>query len=192
MSTRLRKLTSAPAQQPEAEPVTVTVARVVRPEQQDAFEEWAADVQRLLTQFPGNLGSSLLRPGPGSDEFHLVFRFTDDEALSAWERSPERAEALAHVHRMTEDSRTARAVGLETFFAVPAKPGPAWRSWLLTVAVVLAMTTTFQLIAVPFVGSWPWGLRLLLSAVYVVTALRLLMPRLSRLFGSWLQGSRRR
>jgi uncharacterized protein len=170
----------------------VTVARVVRPEQQDAFEEWAADVQRLLTQFPGNLGSSLLRPGPGSDEFHLVFRFTDDEALSAWERSPERAEALAHVHRMTEDSRTARAVGLETFFAVPAKPGPAWRSWLLTVAVVLAMTTTFQLIAVPFVGSWPWGLRLLLSAVYVVTALRLLMPRLSRLFGSWLQGSRRR
>jgi uncharacterized protein len=192
MSTRLRSLTSAPAPQPAAEPVTVTVARVVRPEQQDAFEEWAADVQRLLTQFPGNLGSSLLRPGPGSDEFHLVFRFTDDEALSAWERSPERAEALAHVHRMTEDSRTARAVGLETFFAVPAKPGPAWRSWLLTVAVVLAMTTTFQLIAVPFVGSWPWGLRLLLSAVYVVTALRLLMPRLSRLFGSWLQGSRRR
>jgi len=190
--TRLRSLTSGPVQQPAAEPVTVTVARVVRPEKQDAFEQWAADVQELLTQFPGNLGSSLLRPGPGSDEFHLVFRFTDDEALSAWERSPERAEALARVHRMTEDSRTARAVGLESFFAVPAKPGPAWRSWLLTVAVVLAMTTTFQLVAVPFVGSWPWGLRLLLSAVYVVTALRVLMPRFSRLFGSWLQGTRRR
>jgi uncharacterized protein len=190
--TRLRSLSSATGPQPATEPVTVTVARVVRPEQQDAFEEWAADVQELLTRFPGNLGSSLLRPGPGSDEFHLVFRFTDDEALSAWERSPERAEALARVHRMTEDTRTARAVGLETFFAVPAEPGPAWRSWLLTVAVVLAMTTTFQLIAVPFVGDWPWGLRLLLSAVYVVTALRLLMPRLSRRFGPWLQGSRRR
>ena len=175
--TRLRTLTSAPTPQPAAEPVTVTVARVVRPEQQDAFEEWAADVQGAADAVPGQPGSSLLRPGPGSDEFHLVFRFTDDEALSAWERSPERAEALARVHRMTEDPRTARAVGLETFFAVPAKPGPAWRSWLLTVAVVLAMTTTFQLVAVPFVGSWPWGLRLLLSAVYVVTALRLLMPR---------------
>ena len=192
MSTRLRSLTSASDPQRAAEPVTVTVARVVPPAQQDAFEGWAAQVQGLLATFPGNLGSSLLRPGPGSDEFHLVFRFTDDEALSAWERSPERAEALARVHRMTEDSRTARAVGLESFFAVPAEPGPAWRSWLLTVAVVLAMTTTFQLVAVPFVGSWPWGLRLLLSAVYVVTALRLLMPRLSRLFGPWLQDSGRR
>ena len=131
--TRLRSLTSAPALRPAAEPVTVTVARVVRPGQQDAFEEWAADVQELLTRFPGYLGSSLLRPGPGSDEFHLVFRFTDDEALSAWERSPERAEALARVHRLVEDSRTARAVGLESFFAVPAQPGPAWRSWVLTV-----------------------------------------------------------
>jgi antibiotic biosynthesis monooxygenase (ABM) superfamily enzyme len=190
--TRLRSLTSAPAPQPAAEPVTVTVARVVRPEQQDAFEEWAADVQELLTRFPGNLGSSLLRPGLGSDEFHLVFRFTDDEALSVWERSPERADALARVHRLVEDSRTARAVGLESFFAVPAQPGPAWRSWLLTVAVVLAMTSTFQLVAVPFVGSWPWGLRLLLSAVYVVTALRVLMPRVSRWLGPWLQATRRR
>ncbi|WP_138758335.1 antibiotic biosynthesis monooxygenase [Modestobacter altitudinis] len=192
MSTRLRSLTSAPAPQPVTEPVTVTVARVVRPEQQDAFERWAAEIQELLAGFPGNLGSSLLRPGRGSDEFHLVFRFTDDEALSAWERSPERAEALARVHQLVEDSRTARAVGLETFFAVPAKPGPAWRSWLLTVAVVLAMTTTFQLVAVPFVGGWPWGLRLVVSAVFVVSALRVLMPRLSRWLGPWLQGSRRR
>jgi antibiotic biosynthesis monooxygenase (ABM) superfamily enzyme len=191
MSTRLRSLTSAPAPQPAAQPVTVTVARVVRPAQQDAFEEWAARVQELLATFPGNLGSSLLRPGPGSDEFHLVFRFTDDEALSAWERSPERAEALAQVHRLAEDSRTARAVGLETFFAVPARPGPPWRSWLLTVAVVLALTSSFQLVAVPFIGSWPWGLRLLLSAVYVVTALRYLMPRLSRRLGPWLQATRR-
>ena len=192
MSTRLRSLTTSPAPQPVAEPVTVTVARVVRPEVQDAFERWAADVQQLLAGFPGHLGSSLLRPGPGSDEFHLVFRFADDEALSAWERSAERAEALAEVHRLVEDERIARAVGLESFFAVPPRPGPAWRSWLLTVAVVLALTTSFQLVAVPFVGSWPWGARLLLSAVYVVTALRFLMPRLSRRLGPWLQGARRR
>jgi antibiotic biosynthesis monooxygenase (ABM) superfamily enzyme len=197
VTTRLRSLPerligNTVARQPVPEPVTVTVARVVRPDQYDAFERWAADVQELLTSFPGNLGSSLLRPGPGSDEFHLVFRFTDDEALSAWERSPERAAALADVHRLVADERTARAVGLESFFAVPAQPGPAWRSWLLTVAVVLLLTSSFQLIAVPFIGSWPWGARLLVSAVYVVTALRLLMPRLSRWLGPWLAGSRRR
>jgi antibiotic biosynthesis monooxygenase (ABM) superfamily enzyme len=192
MSTRLRSLTSTPVQQSAAEPVTVTVARVVRPARQDAFEQWAADVQELLAGFPGNLGASLLRPGPGSDEFHLVFRFIDDEALAAWERSPERQAALARVHQLVEDERTARAVGLETFFAVPARPGPAWRSWLLTVAVVLLFTSAFQLVAVPVVGGWPWPLRLLVSAVYVVTGLRVLMPRISRWLGPWLQGSRRR
>ena len=71
---------------------------------------------------------------------------------------------------------------------VPDNP----EGWLLTVAVVLVFTSTFQVAALPFVEDWPWPLRLLLSAAYVVTALRLLMPRVSRLFGSWLQGSRRR
>jgi antibiotic biosynthesis monooxygenase (ABM) superfamily enzyme len=196
VTTRLRslRLTATTGVRPTetlpAEPVTVTVARVVRPEQQAAFERWAADMQTLLAGFPGQLGSSLLRPGPGSDEFHLVYRFRDGETLAAWERSPERQQALARVQELVEDERTARAVGLESFFAVPARPGPAWRSWLLTVAVVLALTTTFQLVAVPLVGGWPWGLRLLLSAVYVVSALRVLMPRLSRRLGPWLQGSR--
>jgi uncharacterized protein len=57
---------------------------------------------------------------------------------------------------------------------------------------VLAFTSSFQLIVVPLVGSWPWPTRLLLSAVYVVTALRLVMPPLSRRLSTWLQGSRRR
>ncbi|WP_369134766.1 antibiotic biosynthesis monooxygenase [Modestobacter sp. I12A-02662] len=174
------------------EPVTVTVARVVRPELQNAFEQWATDVQEVVAAFWGHVGSSLLRPGPGSDEYHLVYRFADDASLAAWERSPERRGALEEVRRLVEDERVARAVGLETFFAVPPRPGPAWRSWLLTVAVVLAVTTSFQLVAVPFVGNWPWPLRLVLSAVYVVTALRVLMPRLSRRYAPWLQGSRRR
>jgi antibiotic biosynthesis monooxygenase (ABM) superfamily enzyme len=191
VTTRLQSLRpslSRPADPLPAEPVTVTVARVVRPEQQNAFERWAADVQELVATFPGHLGSSLLRPGPGSDEFHLVYRFRDSETLSAWERSTQRREALDRVSRLVEDERTARAVGLESFFAVPAQPGPPWRSWLLTVAVVLALTSSFQLIAVPFVGHWPWGSRLLLSAAYVVSALRVLMPRLSRRLGAWLQG----
>ena len=76
----------------------MTVARVVRPERQDAFEEWAADVQRRVASFPGHLGSTLLRPGPAGDEFHLVYRFRDDESLGAWERSDERRDALVRVN----------------------------------------------------------------------------------------------
>ena len=67
-----------------AQPVTVTAARVVRPERREAFEQWATEVQALAATFPGHLGSSTLRPGPGSDEYHLVCRFADADALAGW------------------------------------------------------------------------------------------------------------
>jgi antibiotic biosynthesis monooxygenase (ABM) superfamily enzyme len=195
VATRLRTLaptrltgTSAGRSAVADQPVTVTAARVVRPEQRPEFEQWAAEVQQVVAGFPGHLGCTLLHPGLGSDEYHLVYRFRDSEALSFWERSAERHAALERVHGLIEDERYARAVGLQSFFAVPPRPGPPWRSWVLTVAVVLLLTSTFQLAAVPFVGNWPWPLRLLLSAVYVVSALRVLMPRLSRWLGPWLQG----
>jgi uncharacterized protein len=189
---RLRARLGVDTPAPTPEPVTVTVARVVRPDRREAFERWAENVLELASRFPGNLGVSLLHPGPDSSEYHLVYRFQDDDSLAEWERSPERRVALSHAEDMVDDVRYARATGLETFFAVPPRPGPVWRSWLLTVAVVLAFTSSFQLAAVPFIGTWPWPVRLLLSAVYVVTALRLVMPPLSRRLGSWLQGSRRR
>ena len=189
---RLRAALGGNTSGPSAEPVTVTVARVVRPDRRKAFERWADDVLQVAARFPGNLGATLLHPGPGSSEYHLVYRFQDDASLASWERSSERRSALAHVEEMVDDERVSRAVGLQSFFAVPPTPGPAWRSWLLTVAVVMLFTSLFQVLALPLVDDWPWPLRLLLSATYVVTALRLLMPRISRWLGPWLQGSRSR
>ncbi|MGY1718882.1 antibiotic biosynthesis monooxygenase [Blastococcus sp. SYSU DS0552] len=177
---------------PAPEPVTVTVGRVVRADRRAAFERAAAAVLAEAANFPGNLGATLLRPGAGSSEYHLVYRFADADSLAAWENSPQRRDFLARLPGMVEDERYARVAGLEGFFAVPPKPGPAWRSWLLTVAVVLVFTSLFQVVAVPLVGGWPWPPRLLLSAVFVVSALRLVMPRLSRRLAPWLQGSRRR
>jgi antibiotic biosynthesis monooxygenase (ABM) superfamily enzyme len=173
---------------PAAQPVTVTAARVVRPEQRAAFEQWAAEVEDLVAGFPGHLGSTLLRPGPDGDEYHLVYRFRDSQALSFWERSAERHAALLRVRGLVEDERYARAVGLQSFFTVPPQPGPRWRMTLLTIAAVFALTTTWQLLAVPVVGSWPWPVRLLLSAVFVVTMLGyVVMPWLTRVLTRWLR-----
>jgi hypothetical protein len=186
---RLRaRFGSAEAEAIVPEPVTVTVARVVRAEQREAFEQWADDVLRLAAGFPGNLGASLLHPGPGSSEYHLVYRFADDESLAAWERSSERRSALAHVEEMVHDERYARVAGLDSFFTRPATPGPRWRLSLLTVAAVFAITSLLQLFVMPHLVGWPLELRLLLSAVVVVTALGyVVMPVLTRVFARWLR-----
>jgi hypothetical protein len=188
---RLRTLAgSGPATAPE--PVTVTVARVVRPDQREAFERWAENVLAQAAEFPGNLGVSLLHPGPDSSEYHLVYRFTDDESLAAWERSPQRRIALAKAENMVDDVRYARAQGLESFFTRGSRLGPRWRLTLLTIVAVFAITSTFQQLVVPHLASWPLELRLVLSAFVVVIAMaHLVMPLLTHLFARWLHPSGR-
>lgn len=176
---------------PTAEPVTVTVARVVRADRRAAFEQWAADVLEVAARFPGNLGATLLHPGPGSSEYHLVYRFSDTDSLARWERSTERSRALAQLEEMVDEERYARVSGLDSFFTRPAKPGPRWRSTVLTIAAVLAITSLFQLLVAPHLSGWPVGLRLLLSACVVVLLLgHVVMPTLTRLFARWLHPSR--
>jgi len=188
---RLRARFGTDPSGPAPEPVTVTVARVVRPDRREAFERWAENVLGLASHFPGNLGVSLLRPGPGSSEYHLVYRFEDDESLAAWERSSERRSALAHVEEMVDDARYARVIGLDSFFTRPATPGPRWRLTLLTIGAVFAITSLFQLLVTPHLQSWPVEARLLLSAVVVVLLLgSVVMPLLTRVFAGWLRPRR--
>src|SRR3954449_4652019 len=137
---RLRARFGAEQPEPTAEPVTVTVARVVRPDRREAFEREAADVLAVASRFPGNLGATLLHPGPDSSEYHLVYRFSDDESLAAWERSEQRRALLAHVQDLVDDERYARVAGLEGFFTRPPAQGPRWRAAVLTIAAVFAIT----------------------------------------------------
>ena len=174
-----------------SEPVTVTVARVVRPEHQEAFERWAEDVLRIARRFPGNLGASLLHPGPDSSEYHLVYRFVDDASLAAWERSSERRSALAHVEEMVDDERYARVAGLESFFTRAPQPGPRWRMTLLTIAAVFAITSLMQQFVMPHLTGWPLEARLALSATVVVLLLgNVIMPALTRWLARWLHPGR--
>jgi antibiotic biosynthesis monooxygenase (ABM) superfamily enzyme len=188
---RLRARFTADGAAPTPEPVTVTVARTVRPDRREAFERWAENVLGVAARYPGNLGATMLRPGPDSSEYHLVYRFVDDDSLAAWERSSERRSALAHVEEMVDDARYARSVGLESFFTRPAAPGPRWRMTVLTIVAVFAITSLFQQFVAPHLISWPLELRLVLSATVVVTGMaHVVMPALIRVFARWLHPGR--
>ncbi len=174
-----------------SEPVTVTVARDVRPDRRESFEQWAREVLALAGGFPGNLGTSMLRPPPGSTRYHLVYRFADGESLARWERSAERQAALARVEHLSDGADYARVAGLDSFFTAltPPRPGPRWRLTVLTIAAVFAITLAFQLLVAPHVASWPVPLRLLLSATVVVVLLgQVVMPLLTRWCAPWLRG----
>ena len=192
MTTRLRaRLGTEDTAAPAVEPVTVTVARVVRPDRRDAFERWAQEALAGAAACPGNLGATLLRPGTGSSEYHLVYRFTDDDSLAGWERSPERRRMLARLAEMVDGERYARVSGLESFFTRPPRPGPRWRLTVLTIAAVFVITSGMHVLVLPHLAGWPAAARLLLSATVVVVLLgHVMMPVLTRAFRGWLHPRR--
>jgi antibiotic biosynthesis monooxygenase (ABM) superfamily enzyme len=69
----------------------------------------------------------------------------------------------------------------------PAGP-PRYRLALLTWAGAYTVITLLLALLGPVIAHWPLVLRtFVLSATMVVTLTWLIMPRLTRLFGGWLQ-----
>jgi hypothetical protein len=73
-----------------AGPITVSITRRVPPDRAREAQAWAKSGQDLLSGMPGYLGSGWIRPDPASEDWHMLYRFQDDDTLASWERSAER------------------------------------------------------------------------------------------------------
>src|ERR671928_1502948 len=73
-------------------PVTAVASRRVKPGREREFEEWVSGILAAANEFPGYLGSEVLRPSvdPEDNEYRIVFRFDHASNLHAWENSEER------------------------------------------------------------------------------------------------------
>jgi antibiotic biosynthesis monooxygenase (ABM) superfamily enzyme len=161
-----------------AEPVTVTVSRVVLPGQEAAFEEWADRMQVVVSRFPGSLGTGVLRPGLDGDEYHVIFRFTDAMSLRQWERSVERARLLDEVEPLVGTTRVQRTVGVDSWFELPERadpPTPRWRRYLTDVLLVYPVSITVSLFLAPKLGGIPLALRVLLVTALITSVMMLVV-----------------
>jgi len=73
--------------EPQAEPVTVTVARRVAAGREADFEDWSEELTAVAANFPGFLGAGRLRPNKVGEPWHVVFRFDSALHLQDWEDS---------------------------------------------------------------------------------------------------------
>ena len=178
------------------EPVTVTVARRVAPGGEVEFEEWAEELLRACSRFPGFLGAGLLRPGHVGEDWHVVYRFDSPEHLAAWEQSAVRTRLLDRAAHLMETTAEHRITGLETWFALPSRTAPApprWKMFVASVGGIYALQLVLNLLLRPVVGSWPLALRLAPLAACVTALMTwLVMPRLALLLQGWLYAPPRR
>lgn len=65
-------------------PATVVVAQRVRPDCAERFAGWQESVNRAVAAFAGFLGTEVVAPVDGSDEWTVIYRFDSTTQLRAW------------------------------------------------------------------------------------------------------------
>ena len=179
-------------QKREDPPATGVASRRVEPGREEEFEAWTSGILSAVKEFPGYLGSDVLRPSNAEDdEYSIIYRFDHASNLERWEASDERRRWLDRAEPIVREQTVHRLTGLETWFTLPSKEGqpapPRYKmavvTWLAVFPTVLIIFTLFG----PLLNLLPMVLRTLLFTLTMVSLMTyVIMPRMTRLFSFWL------
>lgn len=175
------------------EPVTLMVARRVRDGRYHDLLAWLHEGELLAADFPGYLGSGVLAPPPGDDEFQIVFRFVDEQTLDAWEHSASRRAWLQRGGELFAQPHERRARGIDAWFgnndsAVP----PRWKQSVAIWLAFFPVSLLFNMLFGGMLSELNLVMRILLSILALTPLMTyLFIPLSTRLLASWLRASPR-
>ena len=177
----------------EEGPVTVSIARRIKPGKEGEYEEWVRRIIATASEFPGHMGVDVLKPSPGTrGEYVILNRFDTYANQRNWEESSERSEFLEELLPIAEgDTRISKVSGLEFWFSLPEVPLSAAPN-RHKMAVVLSVVVFVLVLLVNLIfGKWLAEVPLIFRTAIVATAQVLLltylvMPRVTSLLKGWL------
>ncbi|MDY7089449.1 MAG: antibiotic biosynthesis monooxygenase [Actinomycetota bacterium] len=177
--------------------VTVAITRRADPSRNAEMIAWVNAGTTLAEDFPGFLGTGWVRPDQRSHEWHMLYRFSDEESLRNWEESPQRRWWLSSAEGFVEHTRTERRTGIEGWFDPPRdrevseaapKPPARWKQavtiWLgfFPVSLLAAVTLNHLLVDLNVV------LRTLISTLCLTPVMTyLVLPQVTRVLQPWLR-----
>lgn len=171
-------------------PVTMLVTRHIAPERYSDFLSWMRQGEILAAGFPGFLGSGVLQPPEGGDQYQIVLRFADEASLSRWEKSLPRRMWLERGTGLVRASHARRASGTDGWFAPQPSAPPRWKQavsiWLAYFPVLLA----FSILASEHISSLPVFWRVLVTSVTLTPVMVFVcIPVVTRVLRRWLRAS---
>ncbi|SNS21370.1 MULTISPECIES: antibiotic biosynthesis monooxygenase [Pseudomonas] len=175
-----------------AHPVTLMVARRVASGRYHDLIAWLHEGEHLATDFPGYLGSGVLAPPPGDDEFQIIFRFADEQTLASWEHSASRTAWLARGTGLFAQPQEQRAVGIDSWFGATNRQPPRWKQSVAIWLAFFPVSLCFNLIFGHWLSDFSLVSRVLLSTLALTPLMTyLFIPLSTRLLAPWLHGRRR-
>ena len=171
-------------------PVTMLVTRHITPERYSDFLSWMRQGEILAAGFPGFLGSGVLQPPEGGDQYQIVLRFVDEASLNRWEQSLPRRMWLERGAALVRASHARRVSGMDSWFGPQGGTGapPRWKQavtiWLAYFPVLLA----FTLLVSEHLSALPVFWRALITSVTMTPVMVFVcIPFVTRRLGRWLR-----
>ena len=179
-------------------PVTVSITRQVDPSQEDQMLAWLRAGTELAERFDGFLGSGWVRPEESSTQWHMLYRFSSQESLEAWELSAQRRWWLDSAQGLVDESAREHRTGIEGWFDEPssvdiqdlrpaAPAPPRWKQMCAIFIVFFPLSLAANYIAKDFAADWWLPLRVLaITGVMTPIMTYLALPWITKLLHGWL------
>ena len=170
-------------------PVKIVLERRPRPGAEEQFRAWAERFVSEASRAPGHEGGSVLSAHEGVHV--MLLRFQSEEALRTWQLSAGYASSMRAADTVsTAEGESQIRSGLETWFTLPDRPGPAklpprWKmaliTWFALLPMVLALTFLLAPLRLPFLFNTAVS-----TAIPVVMLTWIVMPGATRALYGWL------
>lgn len=173
--------------------VTAVICHLVKPGQEQVYEEWLHDISAVAQQFEGHSGVSFVRPEDRTHpEYAIILKFDRYANLKKWMDSAVRQHWIDKAKPLVqEDQKVQILTGLETWFTLPGQlvkhPPARYKMAILTIATIFLLAQLLQpLFTLILVGFPPLLRALVMTIVNVLLLTYVVMPRVTRLFYRWL------
>lgn len=168
-------------------PVTLMVARRVAHGRYQELMNWLHEGEQLATDFPGYLGSGVLAPPPGDDEFQIIFRFADAETMHAWEHSASRRSWLVRGSGLFAQPSERRVSGIDGWFGAASQRPPRWKQAVAIWLPFFPVSLIFNFLLGPLLNPLELAPRIMISTL-ILTPLMvyLFIPMSTHLLSNWL------
>ena len=154
------------------------------------FDQAYDGLVEAIRPFPGLISCDLFPPEPGvQDEAIVVFSFETRAELDDWFASDERAEALARLEPLLDDSPTTNVVGGFAGWFAPSggRPVPTWKQASLVLLALYPTALVIGALRDAIAPDLPGPVATLIGNAGGVLVLSwFLMPVLTRRFQAWL------
>jgi uncharacterized protein len=180
-------------------PITVLVSRYPCKDKEREFKKALSDTIDVALKFPGHLGVTILKPQANeSNAYRIIVKFDCVDNYQQWRRSPEAVYWFNVLTSLEEQPPNLEVMtGLEAWFAVsssvtlrPIVPPLRYKMALITWLAIFPLIVVINLLFGNILGQLPMLLRsLIISATLVLLMTYVVMPRMTRLFTSWLYPS---